>query len=119
MFAAPRNMVSCHPSAAPSAFVLFAATKPVDRTREFTRCPFSTLHSMEDHLTPSDPAGSVEPWEAPPRTVGPSREVLDRVFGFLFDDPEAPDAPEGSAGSAGPLEAAEHESASDRPGAPD
>jgi hypothetical protein len=71
---------------------------------------------MEDHLTPSDPAGSVDPWEATPRTVGPSREVLDRVFGFLFDDPEAP---EGSEGSAGPSEAAEHASASDPPGAPD
>jgi hypothetical protein len=74
---------------------------------------------MEDHLTPSDPAGSVDPWEATPRTVGPSREVLDRVFGFLFDDPEAPDAPEGSADSAGPLDAAEHMSAGDPPSTPD
>jgi hypothetical protein len=74
---------------------------------------------MEDHLTPSDPARSVEPLEAPPRTTGPSREVLDRVFGFLFDDLEAPDASKGSEGAAGPLETAEHTSASDRPGSPD
>jgi hypothetical protein len=80
---------------------------------------------MEDHVTPSDPPGSVEPWEAPPRTTGPSREVLDRVFGFIFDDLEAPDASKGSEGSegsgdsAGPLEAAEHTSASDPPGSPD
>jgi hypothetical protein len=77
---------------------------------------------MENHVTPSDPAGSVEPWEAPPRTTGPSREVLDRVFGFIFDDLEAPDASEGSEGSkdsAGPLDAAEHTSTSDRPGSPD
>jgi hypothetical protein len=77
---------------------------------------------MEDHVTPSDPAGSVEPLEAPPRTTGPSREVLDRVFGSIFDDREAPDASKGSEGpedSAGPLDAAEHASASDPPGSPD
>jgi hypothetical protein len=118
MFTSPRNMVSCRPSAAPSAFVLFAATNPVDRTREFRRWYFFTLHSMENHVTPSDPAGSVESLEAPPRTTGPSREVLDRVFGSIYDV-DAPDASKGSEGSAGPLEAAEHTSASDPPGAPD
>jgi hypothetical protein len=74
---------------------------------------------MENHVTPSDPAGSVEPLEAPPRTTGPSREVLDRVFGFIFDDLEAPDASEGYKDSAGPLDAAEHTSASYPPGSPD
>jgi hypothetical protein len=73
---------------------------------------------MEDHVTPSDPAGSVEPLAAPPRNTGPSREVLDRVFGFIYDV-EAPDVSKGSEGSAGPLEAAAHTSASDPPGTPD
>jgi hypothetical protein len=121
MFTSPRDMVSCRLSAAPSALVPFTATKPGDRTREFTRCPFSTLHSMEDHVTRSNPARSVEPWEAPPRNTGPSREVLERVFGSIFDDLEAPDAFQGSEGSkdsAGPLKAAAHASASDPPGTP-
>jgi hypothetical protein len=119
MFTSPRDMVGCRLSAAPLPFVLFAATNPVDRTREFRRWYFSTLHRMEDHVTPSDPARSDESLEAPPRTTGPSREVLDRVFGSIFDNLEAPDVSKGSEGSAGPLEAAEHASASDPPGAPD